>query len=368
VVTDAPWQIIDKKKKKEDKIEATSIQSGFVTAKGTVSVKSGKKRRPEEPKNLNASAKKTKAAQMIITSDNSSSPAGLIWDGDNYSCAYDALLTILYDIWSTDTKARTRRFKEVNQHHLKSVSDCFKKYMNGQASFEQARDTIRHELHTQSPAQFSYGTRGTSVSALASTIFAPRNFVAISSPECTNCKYSKLPIDDRLDFVLYEKEDTPKSSSHWLRSLEHETHERCPECFSAMMQPISFKSVLNVLIFEINSRNIKLSKTLKFEQEGETVVLDVRGLIYYGDFHFTSHIIGTDGIVWYHDGMTTGSSCESEGNFDKLSSRNLLMCKGKKTDPSGVCKSLIRGRKWKWVGGWMALFCISFQVLFNWHV
>jgi hypothetical protein len=36
---------------------------------------------------------------------------------------------------------------------------------------------------------------------------------------------------------------------------------------------------------------------MKFEQEGKTVVLDVRGLIYYGDFHFTSHIIGTDGIV-----------------------------------------------------------------------
>jgi hypothetical protein len=60
-----------------------------------------------------------------------------------------------------------------------------------------------------------------------------------------------------------------------------------------MMQPISFKST-NVLIFKINSTNIKLSKTLKFEQEGETVVLDVKGLIYHGDFHFTSHIIGTD--------------------------------------------------------------------------
>jgi hypothetical protein len=24
-----------------------------------------------------------------------------------------------------------------------------------------------------------------------------------------------------------------------------------------------------------------------------------------------------------------------------------------KTDPSGVCKSLIRGSKWKWVGGWV---------------
>ena len=97
-----------------------------------------------------------------------------------------------------------------------------------------------------------------------------------------------------------------------------------------MMQPIIFKSAPNVLIFEINSRNIKLSKTLKYEQEGETVVLDIKGLIYHGDFHFTPCIIGTDGIVWYHDGMTIESSCENEGDFDKFSSRNLLKYKGKK--------------------------------------
>jgi len=82
--------------------------------------------------------------------------------------------------------------------------------------------------------------------------------------------------------------------------------KKCPHCFAAMVQPINFKSTPSVLVFEINSRNIKVSKTLKFEQEGETVVLDVRGLIYHGDFHFTSRIIGNDGIVWYHDGMTTG--------------------------------------------------------------
>ena len=167
-----------------------------------------------------------KKQRQLRASNNSSSPDGLIWDGDNYSCAYDALLTILYEIWSTDTKAWTRKFKEINQHHLKSMSACFKKYMNGQASFETARDTIRHEIHSQSPAQFPYGTRGTSVSALASAILAPQTFVAISSPECTNCEYSEASIDDRLNFVLYEKEDTPKSTSHWLRSLEHETHER----------------------------------------------------------------------------------------------------------------------------------------------
>jgi len=35
-------------------------------------------------------------------------------------------------------------------------------------------------------------------------------------------------------------------------------------------------------------------------------------------------IIGNEGMVWYHDGMTTGSSCENEGDFDKFSSRKLF--------------------------------------------
>jgi hypothetical protein len=136
--------------------------------------------------------------------------------------------------------------------------------MNGQASFKTVRDTIRGELHSQRPDRFPYRTRGTSVSALGSTIPAPHNSVAFSSFECINCEYSKLSIDDRLEFMLYKKDDTPQSTCHWLGSLEHETHERCPQCFSAMMQPISFKTTPSMLVFEINTRNIKVSKTFKF--------------------------------------------------------------------------------------------------------
>ena len=58
VVIDAPWQIIDKKKKKDVKIETASIQSGFVAAKGSVPVKSEKKQKFDEPENQSDSAKK----------------------------------------------------------------------------------------------------------------------------------------------------------------------------------------------------------------------------------------------------------------------------------------------------------------------
>jgi hypothetical protein len=92
---------------------------------------------------------------------------------------------VLFELWSSDTRLWTRRFKEINQDHLKSMSACFKKYLNGQISFETARDTIRHGLYSQNPAQFPYGTRGTSVAALKSAILAPNDYVAISSPEFT---------------------------------------------------------------------------------------------------------------------------------------------------------------------------------------
>ena len=58
------------------------------------------------------------------------------------------------------------------------------------------------------------------------------------------------------------------------------------------------------------------------------LVLGVRRLIYYGDFHFTSQVIGYDGNVC-HDWMTTGNTCENEGDFDSFSTKKLLKCKRK---------------------------------------
>ena len=110
----------------------------------------------------------------------------------------------------------------------------------------------------------------------------------------------------RVEFILYGGEETPKSTSHWLCSLEHEIHEECPDCHCALKQPISFKSAPSVLVFEINSKKIKISKTLKFVQDSETVILEVRGL------------------------MTTGCTCKSEGDFDIFSTKKLLKCRGKR--------------------------------------
>ena len=74
--------------------------------------------------------------------------------------------------------------------------------------FETARDTIRHKIQSQNTIQFPYA-RGTSVAALSSAILAPQNFVAISSPESTNCEYSEPSIDNSLKFIIVAQVPVP---------------------------------------------------------------------------------------------------------------------------------------------------------------
>ena len=50
---------------------------------------------------------------MIVASADSSSPSGLIWDGKNYSCAYNALFTVLFEIWSSDTSFQQEDSKKL---------------------------------------------------------------------------------------------------------------------------------------------------------------------------------------------------------------------------------------------------------------
>jgi hypothetical protein len=105
---------------------------------------------------------------------------------------------------------------------------------------------------------------------------------------------------------------------------------KCESCKSTVNWWQNFKTTVDDLILRSNVHKCRTSipaddKMQKKEKRG---CINKRGNC-HGDFHFTSCIIGTDGIVWYHDGMTTGSSCENEGDFDKFSSKNMLKCKEK---------------------------------------
>ena len=59
-------------------------------------------------------------------------------------------------------------------------------------------------------------------------------------------------------------------------------------------------------------------------------VLQLKGMVYHGDFHFTSCIVSSDGVVWFNDGITTERQCKKDGDLETMSSRKVMKCRGKK--------------------------------------
>ncbi|KAI0090052.1 hypothetical protein BDY19DRAFT_870617, partial [Irpex rosettiformis] len=49
------------------------------------------------------------------------------------------------------------------------------------------------------------------------------------------------------------------------------------------------------------------------------------GIIYFGDFHFTCRIIDNEGMIWYNDGIQTGSQSRYESHINNIHP-HLLQC------------------------------------------
>ncbi|KAJ6458942.1 hypothetical protein C8R47DRAFT_994903 [Mycena vitilis] len=56
----------------------------------------------------------------------------------------------------------------------------------------------------------------------------------------------------------------------------------------------------------------------------------LRGIVYGGQSHFTCRLIGKDGKMWFHDGITTGRDCIPEVNFQSLPDKLVLHRCGEK--------------------------------------
>jgi len=71
----------------------------------------------------------------------------MVWDGQDYSCAYDSLFTILYHIWNSDTDKWNEFFDNTNKS-LFILQNGFEMFNNGEITIEEARVNVRYYLHT----------------------------------------------------------------------------------------------------------------------------------------------------------------------------------------------------------------------------
>ena len=84
-------------------------------------------------------------------------PRGLQWS--NNSCAFDAVLSILYNLWQDNATERSVQFKDINNVYLGQIVDGFSQtgLRDPAYTLEEVRDFMRRSLQRADPAAFPWG-------------------------------------------------------------------------------------------------------------------------------------------------------------------------------------------------------------------
>jgi hypothetical protein len=96
------------------------------------------------------------------------------------------------------------------------------------------------------------------------------------------------------------------------------------DCGSPMATYRIYDQPPSLLVFSLNTTRVSISKTICIKgSSGKFTVLQLRGIIYSGGFHFTSCIITPGKEVWYHDGMVTKRNCIKKGHLTDFTEDSL---------------------------------------------
>ncbi|KAJ7112340.1 hypothetical protein C8R44DRAFT_632156 [Mycena epipterygia] len=249
-------------------------------------------------------------------------PRGLVWDAINYSCGYDALFTILFNVWKGNPTKWHQSFNAKNEM-MKTLSNGFFQSTNQVVALELVRDQVRTNLNHISPQSFPYGQNGISIDDLCAAVIGQNVFCATGTKTCLRCLYvdpEEVECLNEFHCLKYQQNvDGVMLKERIFNDLSGLSGTWCPEC-RCENEAIEMQLVprlhrlpdLFIVSIQQNGSNFPIEHKLHFDLNGNTRVLLLRGVIYLGSFHFTSRVIGSDGRLWFHDGISTGRACIDE--------------------------------------------------------
>ena len=270
--------------------------------------------------------KKGKTLQQHIPSSGHG-PIGFIWNGTNWSCAYDTVFTILLHIWMSSPVQWTNTFSDTHVF-LQVLARKFHLLMQGNEVMEQARNDMHQLLHEHSPNMFPMGQNGAAVMDVLSTIL---NETACGSIKlgCNSCSHeienwqtikNVMHIEHLFSGLNIRIENVLGLNS------QYHMNDNCPLCGNnATYRLANLTSIPSIWAFGIYSSTFKIQYNLRVTVQNTSRILKLRGIIYLGQFHFTCRLFGQDESIWYHDGQITGRSSVFQSYIQDVGDMNTLL-------------------------------------------
>jgi hypothetical protein len=261
--------------------------------------------------------KKGKFSTNIVTqkSIQIANPVGLRWS--NNSCAYDAVFSILYSLWRDEPDHWSSVLCNINPTFFPSICSGFQDYHEGISTLESVRDDFRHAVHDSNIDHLSWGIY-TSVNRVMLTLFTTPKEIFSSQLACDNNHVVRRQMYSRNEsYMLHAGTNTYTSISNWIQGITEPSERQCGICNRHLTRRFHFPTCPKVLLFDISKNEMNIDSQIHITGDHQSVTLYLRGIIYYGNFHFTSRII-VNNQVWFHDGVTTGMEMIYEGGLQHI--------------------------------------------------
>ena len=186
-------------------------------------------------------------------------PLGTQWQ--NNSCAYNAIITILFNMWS-DPHPATTSLEDTPCSIFDALVKSFHSHESRQVqsgtpvfSLEQIRDFLRHRLARMSQ-EFTFGSY-TSVQSLAEFLFSTQEIITTSHVFCSE-GHNDGVIDrnhesSTSNYQIIILATTEMSLQAYMDNFKLELASRCATCNTHLMKSTSFVQTPALLAFDISN-------------------------------------------------------------------------------------------------------------------
>ena len=290
----------------------------------------GKKRKAPDSRFDEKYVKKIKLQSSTSQNLKISTPLGLIWDENDYSCAYDSLFTTFYHMW-TEGESKHKAYFKNGSRWAKMLDSKFTSLSIENCTFEVVRDFIRSRLNQEKPMQYRYGKNYTNIDELVRE-FTYANTYVTSRLHCRNCTFTVekghpyLSDYTTVGWCSSDRMSLQDSASiqtyldYKIIKKNEKTNKICLKCRNdiqkdfPMYNTLYIKDLPTVLIFAIATW-IDINQCIQFHVSNSIKEYILKGIIYWNDNHFIARLIDGDFTVWFHDGQTTRSLCRKEDSL-----------------------------------------------------
>ena len=240
-------------------------------------------------------------------------PIGFPWYEN--SCAYDSVLSIVLAIWmdnkgSLDSDA----ISIFNSNHMRKLFSGFKKALTNVNYLGHVRDRLRRNLQKICKDKFPWGGFTATYDIL--DYILKTNETTVNS--IITCSHNTSYYGDGSQSCLMPAGREAKSSVRsWMSNWKEHSNHFCELCNDHRQIVMKICKVMPMVALDFTGQRKVPKIDVEFEIyiNNVRVVYILRGVIYFGDDHFTCRIVNEDGLVWYHDGIATQNSVIYEGKL-----------------------------------------------------